>query len=344
MDLFERRAEMPLLTVKQRSSAHSVRGRFQNKGVTCWLGSLLQALLSSEVFHCFLALHRPTPSCKHGCPVCNLVATERCSREVSQICAVEPLWRSFVEQVPDLRWVQQQDPLHFFLYLCNASPHFFSHVLGATLDATVTQTLPCTCDVEVPPPHHFPRQLEFIVPLKVPQSAFGMSSLVHLISLMEEERPDNSTRCPICDVQAGFYAKNTWGYGPVIFFQLTRSAKDTDQITLDSHLSLGASSYALRAAVCHRGEIDSGHYVCFVLESRSGLWVRYNDGDLPARLSQAPQCLSTHCAYAVYERAMPPEDLAAFCNMTVHPRCASDEAIPSPALFLCFSILGCCEL
>ena len=319
IDLFERRTEQLLESVRKRSSSRSMRGRFQNKGNTCWLGSLLQGLLSSEVLQCFLALHHRTPSCAENCPVCILATTESQSREMQQLCDVEPLWRIFYEHVSGRSWTEQQDPLEFLLSLGATSPDFFSPFLTARLNTTVVQTLPCTCGVELPPPHIFPTQPEFVVPLKVPQSSSGVSKLVDIIDLMKEERPDNSVTCPICDAQAGFVSTHRWHYGSVIIFQLARSSDDTDAVTLEPEVSLGGASYVLRAAVCHRGQVNSGHYVCFVVEQSTGRWVRYNDGDVPTRLPQAPTCLTTHSAFAVYEVVLPLESLAELCAVTSSP-------------------------
>ena len=337
MDLYERRAQHPLPAIMKRSSTHTCRGRIANSGVTCWLGSLLQSLFSSQVFHAALACHPNGPhGCgSSGCPLCLLVATEGASRAMTSICDVEPLWKDFV-QSRGLSWHQQHDPLHFCMSLFAAAHDFFSDILGVTLRTTVRQTLACACGVEVPPPHNFPPQIDYIVPLKVLEAAADSLSLETLISSMQEEWPENSDRCPICDTQAGFHATHKYNYGPIVLFQVSRVHGSAVSVTLPLELSLMDRRYCLRAAVCHRGDIDSGHYVCFVLDAISASWVRYNDADQPARLSQPPKCLGTHCAYALYEQTMPEADLASL-SISVSARGVADETVvPS-------SLVGSCD-
>ena len=313
MDLYERRVEVPLPTVLRRSSAFGIRGRFLNKGTSCWLGSLLQALFSSAAMQCALLLHR----CRAGlpCALCALTTTEENSRRIEQVYCIQSLWKPLVEDA-QLSWREQQDPLQFFLKLCALAHTFFAPMFGASLDTTVTQTLPCQCGVELPEPHVFPRQLEYIVPLKVPRSADGPLNMEALIGMMQEERPENAMKCPICDAQAGFLAKHAWSFGPLVLFQLTRSIGSKTAVDLEAELDVLGRCYALRACVCHRGETNSGHYLCFVREPSTGLWIRYNDAEVPVRLPQLPGCLQTHCAFALYEEKLSDEQVAAFCMST----------------------------
>ena len=174
----------------------------------------------------------------------------------------------------------------------------------------------CQCGVELPEPHVFPRQLEYIVPLKVPCSADGPLNMEALMGMMQEERPENAMKCPICDAQAGFLAKHAWSFGPLVLFQLTRSIGSKTAVDLEAELDVLGRCYALRACVCHRGETNSGHYLCFVREPSTGLWIRYNDAEVPVRLPQLPGCLQTHCAFALYEEKLSDEQVAAFCTST----------------------------
>ena len=306
---------MPLSEVMKRASAHSCRGKFLNKGQSCWMGSLLQAFFSSTLLHSLLACHRASCSKHVDCAVCALVATEERSRHANSICEVEPFWQKFAE-ARGLSWKEQQDPLQFCLLLCAAADHFFTFLFGNKLDTTVFQTLPCQCAVELPPPHTFPTQCDYIVPLKVPPGVPGAASLTltALIAMMAEEESDNLTHCPVCDAQAGFRSQHTWTYGPVVIFQTARAPGTLQPLALEPFLALQGSSYVLRACVCHRGQTNAGHYVCFVLEQSTGLWVRYNDADTPLRLPQPPDCLGTHSAYAIYEVVSSPLDVANLCH------------------------------
>ena len=247
MDLYERRVEVPLPTVLRRSSAFGIRARFLNKGTSCWLGSLLQALFSSAAMQCALLLHR----CRAGlpCALCALTTTEENSRRIEQVYCIQSLWKPLVEDA-QLSWREQQDPLQFFLKLCALAHTFFAPMFGASLDTTVTQTLPCQCGVELPEPHVFPRQLEYIVPLKVPRSADGPLNMEALMGMMQEERPENAMKCPICDAQAGFLAKHAWSFGPLVLFQLTRSIGSKTAVDLEAELDVLGRCYALRACVC----------------------------------------------------------------------------------------------
>ena len=317
VELFERRAEARLSSVLKRSSAHGARGRFRNKGNTCWLGSLLQALLSSDFVHTFLACHLPHACRQLNCPVCALVHSENQSRELQAQVDLEKLWRPLVEK-SGLAWVEQQDPLHFCLYMCNAAGHFFTPLLGATLETTVIQTLPCGCNVELPPPHKFPLQSEFVVPLKVPDDPSAACDFSTLVDAMKHAPAENLTACPICDAKAGFEAVHEWKFGCVVLFGISRSPGNRRAVHLPMQVTLLQRSYEVRAVVCHRGDANSGHYLCFVRQRGSHLWTRYNDSEMPQRLPQSPQALLTHSAFVLYEESLSHEGLANFA-MTAMP-------------------------
>ena len=199
---------------------------------------------------------------------------------------------------------QQQDPLEFCLYLCAGHHDFFASLLGVSVTSVVQQKLPCSCLVDFGSPHVFPERIDYILPLKLPDGQPGPVQLTDLLAAMRHDTPENLSSCPICNAKATFEATHQHAFSAVVLLGLTRAKGNNVAIDLPADLALNSTPYRLRAVACHRGTVDAGHYICFVLEQASRLWVRYNDGETPQRLSQPPSAMSTHCAFAVYERSL----------------------------------------
>jgi len=80
--------------------------------------------------------------------------------------------------------------------------------------------------------------------------------------------------------------------------------KNKQEVTIDSFLTLANTSFAISSVICHRGNLDSGHYYTLLREGNN-VWVQLDDESVYRGLTnEHAECKINEFAYMCIYKAI----------------------------------------
>ncbi len=291
-----------------------LRGGVANPTLTtCFLGSLLQALLQAVSVEALLEKHASTEACGEGCSWCLLKEANRCTLKTDMIYDPSS-WSPFFDRrdkilIDEQKWKfgsRQHDPVEVWQSMREdkgdrSPPQQHDHaqlvaeVFGCQIRSVIWSQYHCVCPgiKSVPKDkEEFSTHIELAAPPM--QIACSLSELLDRESNAEPIVVDGNPPCPICGVApANCRTLHIVKAQEILMISLNRctivqeeragqgpvfkAAKLTSYVQPDSELQIGDKSFFLKAVVVHRGmHQNSGHYVCYARQHRQ-MYCLYDD-------------------------------------------------------------------
>ena len=287
------------------SAMEAERGLFPNpRNKTCYLGSMLQALLHTSSFLKMCLGHERSEACEAVCAACLLREAAEGTNLPSQTHSLEG-WRHYLSD-HGFDFDEQHDALEVLQILGHDG------ILQPLMDSCMSVSGVRQSHAQFPCGHQMEcsftdRFADISVDLR------PVPSVTWLHDALAEDGNASPFDGPVC--QCGVKSTGSVSYGfvggrDVFLVGISRHPlpgetlrKNTTSVLPDLVLFLGDKRYALRGIVEHLGEhCNTGHYMCHIRLS-SGCYRTYDDANSPIVREQLPDTAYSGSRCYVYEYA-----------------------------------------